>query len=189
VRLGVYGGSFDPPHVGHLLVVSDALEALGLDRVIWVPTAVQPLKGDVAGAAPEHRLAMVEAAIGGDERFAASPIEIARGGLSYTVDTLAALAGEYPGAARFLIIGMDSVATFHRWREPQRIMELAQVAVLQRATDAVATPVPPGMRVVTARRVDVSSTEVRDRVRAGKPIRGFVPDAVARIIERAGLYR
>lgn len=188
MRLGVFGGSFDPPHVGHLLVVSDAVEALGLDRVVWVPTAAQPLKSEPT-AAPARRLAMVEAAVAGDPRFAVSSIEIDRGGLSYTVDTLAAFAGEYSVAERFLLIGMDSVATFRRWREPDRIMELARVAILQRATGTVAAPVPSGMHVVTTRRVDVSSTEVRERVRAGKPIRGFVPDAVARIIEQAGLYR
>ena len=190
MRLGVYGGSFDPPHVGHLLVVSDAVDELQLDRVVWVPTAVQPLKGARAGAAdPATRLAMVEAAVAGDARFAVSSIEIDRGGLSFTVDTLAAFAREYPAADRFLLIGLDSVGTFPRWREPERIMELAQVAVLQRATDGVTPPVPAGMRVVTTRRVDVSSTEVRQRVRSGQPIRAFVPDAVARIVEQAGLYR
>ena len=189
MRLGVYGGSFDPPHVGHLLVASDAADALELDCVLWVPTAVQPLKTDADAAPPDARLAMVAAAVEGDARFGVSAIEIERGGLSYTVETLATFAGEHPDAELFLLIGMDSVATFSRWREPDRIMELARVAVLQRATDAVAPPVPEGMRVVTARRVDVSSTEVRERVRAGKPIRGFVPEAVAREIERAGLYR
>lgn len=189
MRLGVYGGSFDPPHVGHLLVASDAAEALALDRVVWIPTAVQPLKTSVLPADADVRLEMVHATVADDGRFGASSIEIDRGGLSYTVDTLAALAEEEPAAELVLLIGMDSAATFSRWREPERIMELAEVAVLQRATDAAPPPVPAGMRVVTARRVDVSSTEVRARVRAGKPIRGFVPDAVARIIERAGLYR
>lgn len=188
MRVGIFGGSFDPPHVGHLLAASDATEALGLDRLVWVPAGVQPLKGAVAGAPAEARLSMVEAAVAADPRFGVSAIEIERGGLSYTVDTLAAFADEYPAAERFLVIGMDSVATFDRWREPERIMALAQVAVLQRATDA-ALAVPAGMQVVSTRRVDVSSTEVRARVRAGKPVRGFVPDAVARVIERAGLYQ
>ena len=188
MRLGVYGGSFDPPHVGHLLVVTDAADALALDRVVWVPTGVQPLKAGQRAAPAPLRLAMVEAALAGDPRFAASAIEIERGGLSYTVDTLEALALEHAGAERFLLIGMDSLATFSRWRAPDRIAELARVAVLQRATDAPA-PLREGMRLVTTRRVDVSSTEVRERVRAGKPIRGFVPEPVAAIIERSGLYR
>ena len=189
MRLGVYGGSFDPPHVGHLLVASDAVELLGLDRVVWIPTAVQPLKAAAPPAPAPVRLSMVRAAVAGDPRFEASSIEIDRGGLSYTVDTLTALAAQHAGAQRFLLIGADSLATFARWRDPDRIMELAQVAVLQRATDAAPVPLPAGMRAVTTRRVDVSSTEVRERVRAGKSIHGFVPDAVARIIERAGLYR
>ena len=190
MRLGLYGGSFDPPHVGHLLVVSDAVEALQLDRVGWVPTAVQPLKAGATSAPAPIRLAMTQAAVAGDPRFEVSAIESDRGGLSYTVDTLAVFAEAYPEAERFLLIGMDSLTTFSRWREPERITALARVAVLQRATDSATQPsVPPGMRVVTTRRVDVSSTEVRERVRAGKPIRGFVPDAVARIIEQARLYR
>ena len=189
MRLGVYGGSFDPPHVGHLLAAGDALELLALDRVVWVPTAVQPLKAGAPAAPAPARLEMVDAAVGGDARFEVSSIEIDRGGLSYTVDTLAALAAAEPAAERVLLIGTDSLATYARWRDPDRIMELAQVAVLQRATDAAPAPLPAGMRAVTTRRVDVSSTEVRERVRAGKPIRGFVPDGVARIIERAGLYR
>ena len=189
MRLGVYGGSFDPPHVGHLLVVSDAVEALGLDRVVWVPTAVQPLKAGRTPAPAALRLAMVEAAVAGVPGFTTSTIEIDRGGLSYTVDTLEAFAEEYADAERFLLIGMDSLATFSRWRAPGRIAELAQIAVLQRSTDAVASSVPAGIRLVTTRRVDVSSTEVRDRVRAGRSIRGFVPEPVAAIIERFGLYR
>ena len=189
MRLGVYGGSFDPPHVGHLLVVIDAADALGLDRVVWVPAAVQPLKADGPRAPAALRLAMVEAAIDGLPRFAASALEIDRGGLSYTVDTLEAFAEEYAGAERFLLVGMDSLATFGRWRSPDRIAALARVAVLHRATDAPAADAPPGARFVTTRRVDVSSTEVRERVRTGKPIRGFVPEPVAAIIERTGLYR
>ena len=189
MRLGVYGGTFDPPHVGHLLVVSDAVDALGLDRVVWIPTAVQPLKAGRRAAPPEARMAMVEAAVAGVPAFTASAIEIDRGGLSYTVDTLEALAAEYAGAERYLLIGMDSLETFRRWRAPDRIAELARVAVLERSTAGEAPPIPPGMRLVTTRRVDVSSTEVRERVRAGKPIRGFVPEPVAAIIERLGLYR
>ena len=189
MRLGVYGGSFDPPHVGHLLVVTDAAEALGLDRVLWVPTAAQPLKPDRAAAPPARRLEMVAAATAGDPRFGASAIEIDRGGLSYTVDTLEAFAAEHADAERFLLIGMDSVATFGSWRAPERISALAQIAVLHRSTGGAEPALRPGMRLVTTRRVDVSSTEVRARVRAGKPIRGFVPDPVAAIIERSGLYR
>ena len=189
MRLGVYGGSFDPPHVGHLLVATDAAEALGLDRVMWVPTAEQPLKPGRATAPAARRLEMVAAASAGDARFVPSAIEIDRGGLSYTVDTLEAFAAEHPDAERFLLIGMDSLATFDRWRAPDRIAALAQIAVLHRSSGADAPPLRPGMRLVTTRRVDVSSTEVRERVRAGKPIRGFVPDPVAAIIERSGLYR
>lgn len=188
MRLGLLGGSFDPPHVGHLLAAHDAADALALDRLVFVPAAVQPLKAGQAGATPAQRLAMVEALAAADPRFGVDASEIDRGGLSYTVDTLAAYAGRYPDAERFFLVGADVLESFDRWREPERILALATVAVMNRVGDA-----PPvlraGMMQVDTRRVDVSSTEIRARVRAGRSIRGFVPDAVADYIAAAGLYR
>jgi nicotinate-nucleotide adenylyltransferase len=189
VRVGLLGGSFDPPHVGHWLAAVDAYERLELDRLVFVPAAQQPLKVGVTAAPADDRLAMVRAMTEGDARFVADPIEIERAGLSYTVDTLAAYR-QRPGVSElFFIVGADVLASFHRWREPARVQELAVLVVLRRSEDQVALPPGVRARVLDSRRVDVSSTEVRARVRAGRSVRGFVPDAVAAHIVAAGLYR
>ena len=190
MRLGLFGGSFDPPHVGHLLVASDACEALSLDRLVFVPAAVQPLKIGRLSATAEQRLAMTRLLVGDDDRFEVDPMEIHRAGLSYTVDTLTAVAGRHPGAELFLLVGADIPGSFTRWREPERIVELATLVVLQRGgAEPDLTALPGKPRVVQTRRVDVSSTEVRERVRTGKSIHGFVPDAVAEFIAAELLYR
>jgi nicotinate-nucleotide adenylyltransferase len=193
MRLGIFGGSFDPPHVGHLLAASDAYDELGLDQLVFVPAAAQPLKQGQMVASPEQRLAMTHYAVDGDPRFSVSPIEIERKGLSYTVETLATFAERHPDAERFFLIGADAFASFPQWREPARIASLARIAVMHRAGDD-AVAVPPGVpaeRVVRlhTRRVDVSATEIRTRVQRGRPIRGFVAAAVADFIATAGLYR
>jgi len=193
VRLAIFGGSFDPPHVGHLLVAEDAYEHLGLDRVVLVPTATQPLKVGRTVAAAEHRVAMVRLLADGDTRFEVSTVEVERAGLSFTVDTLTHFAAVHPAAERFFLVGADVLATFGQWREPERVLQLASVVVLEREGDAAAK-LPVGVqsgaiRRLPTRRVDVSSTEIRERVRKGKSIRGFVTDSVAAYIARAGLYR
>jgi nicotinate-nucleotide adenylyltransferase len=185
VRLALFGGTFDPPHIGHLLAASDAVEALDLDVLVFVPNATQPLKGSGAGA-PADRLAMVRLMAGDDPRFQVDPIEIERAGVSYTVDTLASYAETCPDAQRFLLIGADVLTSFAQWRAPDRVAALARVAVLVRGAEEAA--LDAGMLRVTTRRVDVSSTEIRERVRAGKCIHGFVPDAVAAYIATARLY-
>jgi nicotinate-nucleotide adenylyltransferase len=187
VRLGVFGGSFDPPHVGHLLVAADAFDALQLDRLIFVPASVQPLKAAKESASARHRLEMVRCLVGDDPRFAVDPIEIDRDGLSYTVETLAAFAERYPKAKRFFLVGMDVLASFAQWREPDRVLRLATLAVMQRTGET--GPVPASAIRIETRRVDVSSTEIRDRVRTGRTIRGFVPEAVAAYIADHRLYR
>ena len=194
MRLGLFGGTFDPPHVGHLLAASDAFEALELDRLVFVPAATQPLKVGRDTAPAEQRLEMTALLLAGDPRFEVDPIEIQRTGLSYTVDTLEAFAGRYPAAERYFLVGADVVETFHKWRQPERVLELARLVILARATDGgdEARPLPGGPRQpisLPTRRVDVSSTEVRARVRDGRSIHGFVPDAVAEYIARGGLYR
>lgn len=190
MRLGILGGSFDPPHVGHLLAAGDAFDALALDRLVLIPAATQPLKRGAASAAAAHRLAMVRLLVAGDPRFEVDPIEIERDGLSYSVDTLEAYAARYPAAERFFLVGTDVLGSFGRWREPERIMRLARLTVLQRAGEPGALPPLPGQPfVLQTRRIDISSTEIRDRVRAGKPIHGFVPESVAAYIAAERLYR
>jgi nicotinate-nucleotide adenylyltransferase len=194
VRLAIFGGSFDPPHVGHLLAAEDAFEQLSLDRIVFVPAATQPLKIGRASATAEQRLAMVSLMVDGDARFEVSTVEVERAGLSFTVDTLIHFAAEYPAAERFLLAGADVLATFAQWREPERILQHARLAVLEREGEGRGPALPAGAAAraivrLPTRRVDVSSTEIRERVRSGKPIRGFVTDSVAAYIARGGLYR
>lgn len=187
MRIGVLGGSFNPPHIGHLLIASDAYEALGLDRLLIVPAAANPLKGYDDGApSGAERVQMVEDTFGSDPRFQVSPMEIERGGLSYTVDTLETLAQQNPGAELILLLGMDSLRTMDRWKGPDRIRELARLAILARGEEPAS--LPQGATMVTTRRIDVSSTEIRSRVAAGLPIRGFVAESVERFIFTAKLY-
>jgi len=194
MRLGLFGGTFDPPHVGHLLAASDAYEALHLDRVLFIPAASQPFKQGAVAASTSDRLAMLRLLVGEDPRFAVDPIEIDRGGLSYTVDTLDAYATRDPASERFLLIGEDLAAQIASWRQADRIAALAQVVVLARGLDADVSsghadrPAMPLVRIAT-RRVDVSSSEIRARVRAGLSLRGFVTEAVADYIRAAALYR
>lgn len=188
-RLGILGGTFDPPHVGHLLVALDALDALALDRLLLIPAARQPLKQGVEMTEGAHRVAMTALMATRDPRLVVDDREVARGGLSFTVDTLRALRDAQPAAELFLILGEDSAATLSQWREPQAIAGLARIAVAGRGEAAL--PLPPpfvGVRL-PVRRVDVSATEIRARVRAGQNIRGFVLDEVASYIDQHGLYR
>ena len=204
MRLGLFGGTFDPPHIGHLLVASDAFEALKLDRVVFIPAAQQPLKTGRPAAPAEARRRMVEAMIGADPRFSVDSAEIDRGGLSYTVDTLRAYAVQQPEAERYFLIGADAVRILESWREPGEVVRLARLAVLTRPLEGVPTMNLDSLRdrvhalggesaldpaVVPTRRIDISSTEIRQRVRTGRSIRGFVEEAVARYIELSGLYR
>lgn len=192
MRLGIFGGSFDPPHVGHLLAATDAYEQLSLDRLVFVPTATQPLKVGRAAASAADRLAMVRLLVGDDPRFEVSAVEVEREGLSYTVDTLEHFASAHPAAELVLLAGADVLETFHQWRNTERVMQLARLAVLERRGDHAALPKgvkDSSVQRLQTRRIDVSSTEIRERVRRGQNIRGFVTESVAAHIERSGLYR
>jgi nicotinate-nucleotide adenylyltransferase len=195
VRLGIFGGSFDPPHVGHLLVAQDAITALSLDRLLIVPAAQQPLKqGQQTPAA--DRLAMVHRCFAGVPGMLVDPVEIDRGGLSYMVDTVESLQRREPSAVLHLLIGQDAFETLSRWREPERLRSMVRLVVLRRGTAGDSVAASPerqhaeggSLQYLATRRVDVSSTEIRERVRAGRSIRGFVTDAVAEYIESTGLY-
>jgi nicotinate-nucleotide adenylyltransferase len=197
VQLGVFGGSFDPPHIGHLLMAQDAVETLGLDRVLFVPAGAQPLKGALF-APPRDRLAMVRLLVGDDPRMTVDPIEIERPGLSFTVDTLRGLHARYPEAEFTLLLGADAAALLPQWREPATVLQLARLVVFSRDGRTPA-PLPAWLAaaasagageplLLPARRVDVSSTEIRARVAQGRPVRGMVPDSVAAYIAAHGLY-
>ena len=189
-HVGILGGTFDPPHIGHLLLAYGALEQLALDRLVLIPARRQPLKSDAAITDAAHRLAMVRLLAEGDPRLTVDPIELDRPGLSFTVDTLRAYRATWPDAALHLILGADAARTFAQWQAPAEVAALAQLVVCTRGEEAMPAA-PAGIvwdRLVT-RRVDLSATEIRARVRAGLPIRGFVTDAVAAYIAAHGVYR
>ena len=192
MRIGVFGGTFDPPHVGHLLLASDACESLRLDRLIFIPVWTQPLKvGTPPVASPQDRLEMVRLAVADDANYAVDDTEITRKGLSYTVDTLEHLAERYKGAKLFLLMGQDALVGFPQWRNPERIRELATVAAMARSDTLNLWSGVAGENFVpvSTRRVDLSSSEIRERRREGKSIKGFVPESIERFIEARGLYR
>jgi nicotinate-nucleotide adenylyltransferase len=192
-RVGVLGGSFNPPHLGHLVIASEACYQLGLERVVFVPAADPPHK-TVADATPAAvRVEMARLAIAGDERFTVSTVELDRG-LKYTIDTLRALAEEHAGAELVFIMGSDSLLQFETWHEPQAILELCRLAVAvrpgddERRLDAVAAGL--GRRralVLRTPLIAVSSTDLRGRVRMGMPLTYLVPRAVEDYVRRHDL--
>ena len=192
MRIGVFGGTFDPPHIGHLLVANDAREALELDRLIFVPAGAQPFKVETPPVASgQDRLEMVRLAVSDDANYVVDDAEINRKGLSFTVDTLEHLSERNPAARLFLLMGEDVLAGFEKWRSPARIRELATLVAVSRGglAESAADPATSAVLRVSTRRVDVSSTEIRERRRAGKSIKGFVPESVERFIDVRGLYR
>ena len=189
MRLGIFGGSFDPPHLGHLIPAIDAAESLGLDGIRFVPAWEQPFKIGRAGATAGDRLEMTARLVRGIPGFAVDRSEIEREGLSYTVDTVSLLATANPMAELVLLLGADAYALFEQWRDPERIRALASIAVLQRGSDAMPLQDAGLVQVLRTRRVDISSTELRARVADGRTIRGFTPDAVADYVAEHRLYR
>lgn len=185
MRLGVFGGSFDPIHNAHLVVAQLAREQLGLDRVHLMVAARQPLKAG-HGLSAEDRAATVARAIAGLPGLVMDRRELDREGPSYMVDTLRSLAAEHPGAELVLILGADALAGFDRWREPEAIRALARLAVCRRGGEAV----PPGADLeVDVPRLDISSTAIRERLQARLGVRGWVPDAVADYLSGLRLSR
>ncbi len=191
--LGLFGGSFNPPHVGHLAVAEAAAEAAGLGRVVWMPANTPPHKrsGHIL-AAPEHRLAMTRLAAEGNARFEVSEVEVRRAGVSFTVDTLRALRAAHPEADLALVLGGDSLAGFATWREPAAILRLARLVVYRRpGSDEAGVPdeVLARTTFVDAPPLDLSSTAIRARIAGGKTVRYLVPDAVRAYVAGHGLYR
>lgn len=197
MRVGILGGTFNPPHVGHLVCAQEAYVQLRLDLVMLIPAHTPPHKAvdDEPGA--EHRLELCRCAVRGDERFAVSDIEIRRPGPSYTVDTLEELNLRNPDHDLFLILGGDVAAGLARWREPDRVLSLATIAVAKRSgtargsVDKALAALPGGERAQFFRmpRIAISSTIIRRRVRRGVPVRYLVPDGVSGYISEHSLYR
>jgi nicotinate-nucleotide adenylyltransferase len=182
-RVGVFGGTFDPVHVGHLAIANDALDELALDRVYFVPARRSPLKEEGPIASAEDRLAMLTAAIADEPRFRISRVELDREGPSFTVDTLEGLRGE---GELFLILGSDAYADFQRWREPARIKGLATIVLAARPGSPNA---PHGVRMLDSPLMDISSRELRARAARSRSLRYLVPKEALRYLEEHRLYR
>lgn len=193
--IGVLGGAFNPPHIGHLLLAQEAATTLGLDEVVLVPTGVAPHKRIDPEPGPAVRLEMAGLAVAGAERLRVSALEVEREGPSFAYRTLELLADERPGADLTFVMGADVAAGLEGWRRPQRVLELARVAVAERpgtdraAVDAVLARLgAPRAAAIAMPAVGISSSLVRARVGEGRPIRWMVPDAVADLIAERGLY-
>ncbi len=194
-RLGVMGGTFDPIHHGHLLTAEEAAVQFGLDEVVFVPTGQPWMKGssDVSGA--EHRYLMTVIATASNPRFSVSRIEIDREGPTYTVDTLRALREANAGAELFFVTGADAMLEIFQWKDPAEILSLAHfIAATRPGYDlahfqAEAPTAHPNVSVMNIPALAISSTDIRQRVREGRPIRYLVPEGVKSYVEKAGLYR
>ena len=188
-RIGIYGGTFDPVHHGHLILARDAVEQLGLSRMIFVPAARSPHKLERAPGAPgEVRLEMLRAAVAGEDRFEVDPCELGRAGPSYTVDTILSLRGRLPESALHYLIGADNVPELHTWHRIDELRALVTFVVFHRRLPDASGPVAGSLPELD-RVLDLSSTEIRNRVASGRSIRYLVPELVAAVIDARGLYR
>ena len=196
MKLGILGGTFDPPHFGHLRLAEAALTQLHLDQVLFAPAGVQPLKQDHPASAPEQRARMVELAIAGQPRFTLSRADLDRPGPHYTVDLVAIIQQQYPAAALWFIMGEDSLGDLLRWRDPARVIQLARLAVLRRpGYDPVWADLDralPDLRAqidwIDHAELAISATDIRRRVRHGLPIAALVPKRVLAYLVAQRLY-
>jgi nicotinate-nucleotide adenylyltransferase len=191
MKLGVFGGTFDPPHVGHLIVAEDVAAALKLDRVIFIPTGTHPLKGERIGTPAELRVQMIAAATSDSELFVVDDRETFRPGLSYTIDTIHELRAENPEAELYLLVGSDILSEIHQWHRVEELVQSARLVVMSRGgADADPGSVAGvGVLGVSVTDVAISSSDIRDRVRTGRPYRYLVPGRVYQMIVDHSLYR
>ena len=198
-KLGVMGGTFDPIHFGHLAIAEEARTALDLDQVLFVPAGRPWFKAEDPVTDPAHRLTMVELAVKPNTHFIASGIEVDRPGSTYSIDTIAQLADENgPDTELYLLLGVDALMEFHRWRDPKRVLEMARVVGLSRPgvggfdSERIDEAVPGASErivLLDGPSIDISGVEIRRRVTAGRSIRYIVPDAVEDYIRRQRLYQ
>jgi nicotinate-nucleotide adenylyltransferase len=192
MKIGVFGGTFDPPHIGHLIVAEHVREAVELDRILFVPTATPPHKRDRTITPGEQRVAMVRLAIARHDPFAVSDMEVQRGGVSFTADTLEELKRLHPSAALFFLLGMDNLIEFGTWKDPERILRLARLIVMTRPGFVPGTElesIAGNVEYCTVPQIGVSGSEIRARIREGKSISFLVTPEVRRFIDSHGLYR
>lgn len=189
MRIGIFGGSFDPVHQGHLILAEQCREQGQLDRVLFIPAPRPPHKPQQTIASFEHRVAMLRLALAGHTPFVIDTCEQDRPGLSYTVDTLRYLHSR-ERAEWFLLLGGDSVRDLHLWRSPEVIASLCSLLIVARpGAEAAVPPAYFRYHTVTSPLIEISSTDIRERVKQGQSIRYLVPDAVEQYVGRVGLYR
>ncbi len=183
-RIGLFGGTFDPIHLGHLILAYDALELLGLDRVIFLPATISPHKLSMPPlASPEDRLAMLQLATKGESKFSIDARELRREGPSYAIETVRALEKEIPGATLFYLLGEDHHPTLHYWKESEELKKKVTFAFFTRGSSA------PSYSSKLTRRVDISSTEIRERSARSLSILPFLPTPVFEYLEKKSLYQ
>jgi nicotinate-nucleotide adenylyltransferase len=185
MRIGLYGGTFDPIHHGHLILARDAIEFLELQRLIFIPNTLSPHKHGRRSAPAQARCEMVAAAIAGEPRFDLDDSELRRGGTSYTIDTVLQMHERFTSADFFYLIGEDNVPELHTWRRIEELMRLVQFVVLHRSAE----PATHAFITLRQRRVDISATEIRRRIARRESVRYLVPEGVRAIIERENLYQ
>ncbi|MEZ0216312.1 MAG: nicotinate-nucleotide adenylyltransferase [Rariglobus sp.] len=192
MKIGFMGGSFDPVHCGHLVAAQDALERGGLDRLVFMPAAQAALKAGSVQATAEARLGMLRAAVEGDAKFEVSDFETRKGGVSYTIDTVRAMCVQFPSDELAWVIGADQVERLHQWREIGELVKLVEFVALARPGWAkVARTDISGLRLrwCEGHELQISSTEIRERVRAGLPVDWLIPHKTVEYIRENGLYR
>lgn len=185
MRIGFYGGTFDPIHHGHLILARDAMEHLELHRLIFIPNALSPHKQTAAPAPAAARGEMIAAAIAGEPGFAWDDLELRRPGPSYTIDTMIEMRSRHPDADLFHLIGEDNLPELHTWQRIGELERIVQFVILQRGPGAAPHP----YLTLRHRRLDISATEIRARVARGEPVRYLVPDKVLTLIEKHHLYQ
>jgi nicotinate-nucleotide adenylyltransferase len=184
MRIGIYGGTFNPVHHGHLILARQALEEFKLDRLVFVPAAESPFKIQNHSAPAGDRLAMLRLAIAGEDRFSVDPLEIERGGISYSIDTVKLFCNRDPGAELFFLVGEDNADRLTEWHRLEELKKLVSFVVLSRSEDFQSPEYP-----VVQRRIEISSTEIRNRVANQESITYLVPESVKHYIEQHQLYQ
>lgn len=190
-KVGLFGGSFNPPHLAHLLIAELVREQFELERIVWIPNYQSPLKQDVGVASAHHRVAMTRLAIENNPFFEVSVVEVDREEISYTVETIRALQEMHPNVDFSLIIGSDSLESFGAWRQPDEILDRVRVIVFRRPGAESALP-PRGYQervaFADAPLLEISGTAIRERIHAGRSVRYWLPEAVRNYISKQGLY-
>ncbi|MBI4546345.1 MAG: nicotinate-nucleotide adenylyltransferase [Ignavibacteriae bacterium] len=192
MNLGIFGGTFNPPHMGHLIVAESVRDQLHFDKILFIPSATPPNKNDPAMPDGARRLEMTQLAIDGNSDFEVSDIEIRRRGISYSVDTMKALTELYPKASLSLIIGADNFLEFQTWKSPNEILTLAEVVVISRPgfdAHSVKSELARLVRFVNVPQIGISGTDIRRRAKLGRSIRYLVPQQVEEYIMFHSLYK